>query len=388
MPLLALAYLAFIGLGLPDPLPGTLWPEVAPAYGLPNAALGLVLAGLSIGYIVAGLLAGRIIAVLGIGGVLAASVGATAAAALGQATAPPFPIFVALALLAGLGGGAVDAALNAYSARHFAPRHLSWLHACWGIGATLGPAAAAILLARGATWQAAYAAVGATLGLLMLAFLVSRRRWDDAATVEAGVHVTALSALRRPVVRLQMVIFFVYCGLESGAGQWAATVLGARGATAAEGALAATLFWAGLAGARIALGFVVDRIGPDRLLRLAMAPLVLGAALFVSGVADMVALGVMAAMLAPVYPTMMALTPARLGPHAVHAIGFQVASAMAGVAVLPGLMGVAADLFGPGVVPAVCLVLALQLAGLILRLPRLALHPRGDAPSPGRREAG
>ncbi|MGG5821164.1 MFS transporter [Falsiroseomonas sp. HW251] len=371
MPLLALAYLAFIGLGLPDPLPGTLWPEVAPFYGLPNAALGLLLAGLSAGYIVAGLTAGRIIETLGIGGVLAASVAATAVAALGQATAPPFAVFVACSVLAGLGGGAVDAALNAYSARHFAPRHLNWLHACWGIGATLGPGAAALLLARGAGWQAAYAAVGATLGLLSLSFVATRRRWDDAAPAEAGMHVTALAVLRNPVARLQMAVFFVYCGLESGAGQWAATILAARGATPAEGAAAATLFWAGLAGARIAMGFVVDRIGPDRLLRLAMPPMAAGAALFVFGIADLAALLVMAVLLAPVYPTMMALTPRRLGAQTVHAIGFQVASAMAGVALLPGLMGVVADLLGAGAVPVVLVALALLLVLLVRRLPRV-----------------
>lgn len=369
MPLLALAYLAFIGLGLPDPMPGTLWPEVAPAYGLPNAALGLVLAGLSAGYILAGLMAGRLIGVLGIGGVLAVSVAATAVAAAGHAMAPPFAIFVALAILAGLGGGAVDAALNAYSATHFSPRHLNWLHACWGIGATLGPAIAAGLLAGGAGWQAGYAAVAALLVPLALAFVLTRRRWEGAPATHGGLAVTALSALRSRLVWLQMAVFFVYCGLESGAGQWAATILAARGATPAEGAAAATLYWAGLAAARIAMGFVVDRIGPDRLLRLAMPPIVLGAALLVLGAADIAALVLMAVLLAPVYPTMMARTPARLGPLAVHAIGFQVAAAMAGVAVLPGLMGIAADFVGPEAVPVLLLGLAALLAVLIRRLP-------------------
>ena len=144
MPLLALAYLAFIGLGLPDPLPGTLWPQVGVAYGLPNAALGLVLASLSCGYILAGLTAARLIAAFGIGGVVAGSIAATALTAAGQALAPPWPVFVGLAVLAGMGGGAVDAALNVYAAQRLAPRHLYWLHACWGIGATLGPAAAAM----------------------------------------------------------------------------------------------------------------------------------------------------------------------------------------------------------------------------------------------------
>jgi fucose permease len=368
VPLLALAYLAFIGLGLPDPLPGTLWPEVGPDYGLPNAALGLVLAGLAAGYIVAGLLAGRAIAAIGVGGVLAASLGATALAAAGQALAPPWAVFVALAALAGLGGGAVDAALNAYAAARFSPRHLNWLHACWGIGATLGPAAATALLAAGAGWQAVYAGAGGVLTLLALAFFATRRRWGTAGGL-AGPRVSALSALRSPLVRLQMLVFFVYTGVETGAGQWAATVFAARGATPAEGAGAAALFWAGLAGTRIAMGFVVDRIGADRLLRLTMPVAALAAALFALGVADLAALLLLAAMLAPVYPTMMARTPARLGPLAVHAIGFQVASAMAGVAVLPGTMGVAADLFGAEAVPRMLLACAILLGILIWRLP-------------------
>jgi fucose permease len=368
VPLLALAYLAFIGLGLPDPLPGTLWPEVAPAYGLPNAALGLVLAALSLGYIAAGLLAGRLIQLLGIGGVLAASLAATAIAAAGQSLAPPWAVFVALALLAGIGGGAVDAALNAYSAAHFAPRHLNWLHACWGIGATLGPAPAAALLAAGAGWQAGYGAVALLLAPLAVACLATRRRWDGGAAPATGV--SALSALRVPAVRLQMAVFFVYTGLEAGAGQWAATVLAARGASPAEGAAAATLFWAGLAASRIGLGFVVDRIGPDRLLRLAAPVAVLAAAGFALGVSDHLLLVLLAAALAPVYPTMMARTPARLGAAvAVHAIGFQVAAAMAGVAALPGLMGLAADLAAPAVVPWLILALALLLAWLMHRLP-------------------
>jgi fucose permease len=368
VPLLLLAYLAFIGLGLPDPLPGTLWPQVGPAYGLPNAALGLVLAGLSVGYITAGLLAGRLIGALGIGGVLAVSVAATALAAAGQALAPPWVVFVALAALAGLGGGAVDAALNAYAAQRMTPRHLNWLHACWGIGATLGPAAATALLAAGAGWQAAYAAVAALLAGLAGAFVVTRNRWAGAAP-PPGMRVGAIPALRHPVVRLQMAVFFVYTGLEVGAGQWAATIFAARGATPAEGALAAALFWAALTAGRIALGFVVDRFGADRLLRLAMPIVALAAAGFALGIADIAFLLLLAVALAPLYPTTMALTPARLGPLAVQAIGFQVAAAMAGVAVLPGAMGVVADLFGAGTVPLLLVVLAVLLWALVARLP-------------------
>ena len=368
MPLLALAYLAFIGLGLPDPLPGALWPQVGPAYGMPNAALGLVLASLSCGYILAGLTAARLIAAFGIGGVVAGSIAATALTAAGQALAPPWPVFVGLAVLAGMGGGAVDAALNVYAAQRLAPRHLNWLHACWGIGATLGPAAAAAILATGAGWQAAYAAVAAALAALGAAFLVTRRRWDGTAP-PAGGRIGMIPALRHPVVRLQMAVFFIYTGLEAGGGQWAATILAARGATPAEAALAATLFWAGLAGGRIGLGFVVDRIGADRLLRLGMPVAAVAALGFALGLLDAAFLVLLAVALAPVYPTVMARTPARLGPLAVQAIGLQVAAAMAGVAVLPGLMGLAADWAGAQAVPWMLLLLAGLLWLLIWRLP-------------------
>jgi fucose permease len=369
VPLLALAYLAFIGLGLPDPLPGTLWPEVGPHYGLPNAALGLVLAGASAGYILAGLLAGSAIAAIGIGGVVAASLAASALAAGLQALAPPWLIFVALAVLAGLAGGAVDAALNAFAAARFAPRHMNWLHGCWGIGATLGPAAATALLAAGLGWQAGYAAVALVLAALSAGFAATRRRWDAAAPEAASHHVTSLSVLRHAVARRQMWAFFVYTGLEAAAGQWAATVLAARGAGPAEAAAGGALFWAGLAGGRIALGFVVDRIGADRLLRLATPVAALALAGLALGIADRAMLVLAAAMLAPVYPTLMARTPARLGPLAVRAIGFQVAAAMAGVAVVPAALGLAADLAGAGVLPGLLLALAVLLALVIRALP-------------------
>lgn len=371
MPLLALAFLAFIGLGLPDPLPGSLWPELQPHFGVANAGLGLVLAANAAGYITAGLLAARLIRGLGIGLLLSVSLAATATAALGQGLAPPWWGFVALSVLAGLGGGAVDAALNLFAAHRFRPRHLNWLHGCWGIGATLGPLAAALLLAGGFGWQAGYLAVGTVLGVLALAFGLTRRRWDAGGHQGGGADLSALAVLRHPVARLQIVLFFLYTGIEAGAGQWAATILtAARGATPAEGAAAATTFFAALTAGRIGLGFVVDRVGADLLLRLLTPVTVLGALLLASGWADFAALGLMALALAPIYPTVMARTPSRLGTQAAaQAVGFQVSAAMLGVAVVPALLGLAADLAGARILPWLLALGCVGLSALIWRLP-------------------
>ncbi|MBU8543580.1 MULTISPECIES: MFS transporter [Roseomonadaceae] len=370
MPLLALAFLAFIGLGLPDPMPGSLWPELRPFYGVPNAGLGLILAVTAGGYVLAGIFTARLVDAFGIGWLLVASLAATACAALLQSAAPPFVFFVALAALAGAGGGAVDAAMNAFAAARFQPRHMNWLHGFWGVGATLGPATAAALLAAGFGWQAGYLAVGLALALLTLGFLATRRRWQGAGPAEGPRH-GAWTVLRNPVARLQVAIFFLYTGLEAGAGQWAATIMtAARGATPAEGAMAATLFFAALTGGRIGLGFVVDRIGADRLLRLLAPVAVLAALGFASGVADLLMLALLAVALAPIYPTIMARTPARLGAAAAaQAVGLQVSAATLGVAVVPAALGLAADLGGAGLVPWLVAGLALVVAVLIHRLP-------------------
>lgn len=372
MPLLALAFLAFIGLGLPDPMPGSLWPSLRPHYDVPNAALGLVLAAVATGYVAAGVLTGRMIARAGIGGVLVGSLAATTLAAAGQAFAPPWLGFVALAVLAGFGGGAVDSAMNLFAASRFKPGHMNWLHGFWGVGATLGPATAAALLAAGFGWQAGYAAVALALGALTLCFLATRGRWEDGSARPAAGRATPLSVLRHPVARLQVAVFFLYTGLEAGAGQWVATIMtGARGATPAEGAVAATLFFAALTGGRLALGFVLDRIGADRVLRLLTPVALLAMLAFALGIADLVALAVCALALAPIFPTVMARTPARVGPAlAAQAVGVQVAAATIGVAVIPAGLGLGADLAGgPWVVPWLLVGLGVVLTALIWRLP-------------------
>jgi len=371
VPLLVLAFLAFVGLGLPAPLPGTLWPELRPQYALPQAALGLVLGAKAVGYLAANILTGRAMQAIGIGVLLAAAMALTAVATLGQALAPPWGVFVALAVLGGIGSGAVDAALNTYAALRFAPRHLNWLHACWGLGATLGPGLATVLLAAGAGWQAGYAAVAAILVAIAITFGAMRARWASTGTQAGAPPLPALSALRQPMVRHQILVFFLLAGVEVSTGQWAATVLVERGATPATAAAAATLFWAMMALGRVAMGLVVDRIGADRLVRIA-APLAalaaIGFAVAPRG-ADLVALALLAIAFSPLFPTLVARTPARLGAAtALHAVGFQVAAATLGAAVLPGVIGVAVGQFGAGAAPMLLAAITAVLAVLIRRL--------------------
>jgi fucose permease len=392
--LLLLSYLAFVSLGLPDTVLGVAWPSLRERFGLSQAALGAVLGANVSGYFLSGLVAGRLVVRLGVGRLLAASSGLVALGLVGYATAPRWSLFFPVGAVIGLGSGAIDAALNSHAARHFPARHLNWLHACWGLGATVGPALMTAAIAHGPGYQAGYATLCAVLGAMALAFLATRRSWgadgaDPVAAEAAGpAHDPgAWAALRRGRVWLQIAVFFLYTGLESSAGQWCFTVMReGRGLGVEEAGSWTAGYWASLTAGRIVLGFVIDWSGPDRLLRVATAGAVAGAALFAlgAGLAGRLGLLLLGASLAPVYPTLMSRTPARLGHAATpHTVGFQVSAATLGAAVLPGAVGLLAARWGVGAIGAAGGAMALLLLALheaLLRATRPAQRPAPDVP--------
>jgi fucose permease len=371
--LLALAYLAFISLGLPDTVLGVAWPSLRAQFGIPASAMGAVLAAGLVGYFSSGLWAGIGVAKLGVGGLLAASSALVAAALLGYALAPSWGLFFPVGVLMGLGSGAIDSGLNGYAARHFSVRHVNWLHACWGIGASTGPALMTFAIAEGFGYRAGYAALASVLGSMAALFLLTQRRWDDppdAAPAEAAAPPAAerpgfRAALTRGRVWLLIVTFFFYTGLESSVGQWCFSWMRERRGLSVEAAGAWTsAYWASLTIGRLVLGLIVDRFGPDRLLRWASVGAVLGVAAFTGSAGGLGRAGLLllGASLAPMFPTLMARTPARVGEDvAHHAVGFQVSAATLGSTSMPALGGVLVSSGGLGAIAALVLGLGLAL---------------------------
>ena len=137
--LLAIIYLAFISLGLPDSLLGSAWPSMYGQLNVPMSYAGVISMLISAGTIVSSLMSDRLTKRLGAGRVTAVSVGLTAVALAGFSASSAFWTLCLWAIPYGLGAGSVDAALNNYVALHYASRHMSWLHCMWGLGATAGP---------------------------------------------------------------------------------------------------------------------------------------------------------------------------------------------------------------------------------------------------------
>jgi fucose permease len=378
---LLLAFAGFVALGLANSLLGVAWPTMRETFGMPIDALGLLLIGNTGGYMLASASSGRLIARLSIGGVLALSCGIAAASLAGIGAAPAWAVLAALSITAGMGGGAVDAGLNAYAAEHFSPRAMNWLHACFGIGATLGPAVMTAVLAGGLGWRAGFWVVGAVQLALAACFVSTRALWRDSSAPAAHTPAHAMggaplaTTLRLPLAWLGMLLFFVYSGAEITIGQWVYSLLTeARAVPAAQAGAWISLYWGSLTAGRILFGAVVQRVSPVALLRWCMAGAAIGAALIWRTGADWVTVGGLALLgfaLAPQFPLLISATPRYLGPrHATNGVGFQVAAASLGGALLPGLVGILAQQRGLGVLGPFLVVVVLLMAGLFELLAR------------------
>jgi fucose permease len=381
--LLAIALVAFVSLGLPDGVLGVAWPSIRRSFRLPPSQLGSLLAAAMVGYLLSSFSSGVLVARLGVGRVLLWSSVLMVINSFAYALAPAWIVMVAAGLLAGLGAGAIDAGVNAFAAARFSPRLVSWLHASYGVGAMLGPLLMTAVVTSGLGWRWGYVVIGCLLAAMAVSFLVTISLWtmapsERAAPGEVPEPAAGLGdTLGRPRVWLSVTLFFVYTGLEVSAGQWTYSLFTeARGLAAGAAGVWVAIYWAGLTVGRIVSGALANRLAGRVLLRIGTLGALVGTLLIWwdpgmgAGLLGLAALGF---ALAPIYPTLIAETPARLGrSHATSAIGFQVAGSYLGTAVIPGLIGLLATQAGLGVIGP-CLV---GTAVILLLLQEIARRPR------------
>ena len=373
--LLVVIYLAFVSLGLPDGVLGLVWPGMRASLGEPLEALGLVTFVLASCSAFSGFMSGRVLARFGTGPVTFACALMTGLSLLGLSQVPNFPLLVALACPLGLGAGSVDAGLNHYVAEHYSSKRMNWLHACWGIGATLGPLIVGSILAAGGGWSRGYQAVAAGQLLLAGVLFASLGLWrrqpparHDPAKVVAGGRADT----PRWAQVLAALLFSLYGPIELGTGLWSASVLiESRRFDAGTAGLAITAFYASIMGGRVLIGFVSERLGNRRLIRGGLCVALVGIALLVFPGGPALAfagLTLLGAGCAPVYPALMHETPRRFDPATtVKVIGWQVAAANLGAALLPAGFGLLAAALGlEAVFPAIAAFLVLLLAGCVL----------------------
>ena len=385
--LLVLAFVAFISLGLPDGLLGVAWPSMRQTFGLRLDALGSLFVSTTVGYVASSFLSGAVLRHIRLGVLLALSCAATALAMIVYSAAAHWALVVAFGVVAGLGAGAIDSALNTFAAHNYSARTVNMLHAFYGLGTTVGPALMTAMLLSNAGWQRGYLVVGLAQLVLAAGFVATRRLWPSAgAEAHAqGYKTTLAQTLRLPATALSAVVFILYCGLEASTGAWLYTLLHqGRDISMASAGAAVSVFWGGLMAARIVFGLVhVSRIARWLFVSMSVCLLATVGLVFVAHpVASMAASGLIGFACGPIFPWLIAETPRRLGArHGANAIGVQVASAAIGLTLAPTLVGVLGDRYGVNAIPWGLIVLAALLLsafrGLELLCGQRPVHTAG-----------
>lgn len=367
--LIVLIYIAFISLGLPDSLLGSAWPAMQPSLGVPVSYAGIISMIIAGGTVVSSLLSERIINKLGTSLVTAFSVLLTAIALFGFSISDSFFLICLFAIPYGLGAGAVDAALNNFVALHYSSRHMNWLHCFWGVGAAASPYIMSYFLIGGQSWANGYRTVSIIQFILTAILFISLPLWKKkdmaAETGKSGEKAKSLRQIWKiPGVRYILLAFFGYCAAEGTAGLWASSYLVMiKGIEREIAAQFASLFYIGITVGRFICGFVANKLGDKRQIRIGLAVMILGILLVfiptpVSEI-SLVGLIVIGVGCAPVYPAIIHATPDNFGKENSQAIiGVQMASAYIGSTFMPPLFGFLAEWISISLYPLYILIFA------------------------------
>ncbi len=367
--LLAIIYLAFISLGLPDALLGAAWPSMYPQFDVPVSYAGIISMIIALGTVVSSLQSDRLTKKLGTGKVTTLSVLMTAMALFGFATSHSFGMLCLWAIPYGLGAGSVDASLNNYVALHYESRHMSWLHCMWGVGASAGPYIMGYALTAGWGWNSGYHIIAVLQIVLTAILLCSLPLWKQrpAEVLQDGKvqNVKALSireVLQLAGAREILVCFFCYCALEQTTGLWASSYLTLhKGVSADTAATFASMFYLGITVGRALSGFLTMKFDDVQMIRLGEVIIGIGVLVMLLpfgqslSLAGLILIGLGCA---PVYPCVIHSTPAHFGADKSQAIiGIQMACAYVGTCLMPPVFGLIANHITVALLPVYLLII-------------------------------
>ena len=380
--LLAIIYLAFISLGLPDGLLGAAWPTMYPGFGVSVSYAGAVSMTIALGTIFSSLLSDRLTYHFGPGKVTAFSVTMTAVALFGFATCDRYWMLILWAIPYGLGAGGVDASLNNYVALHYSSRHMSWLHCMWGVGASVGPYIMGWVLSGGNHWSGGYRIVGVLQVVLTAVLFLTLRLWKNRASDTEGnaAEPVPLSKVAKiPGAKEILITFFCYCALEQTAALWASSYLTlSKGVPAETAAFFASMFFLGITAGRALNGFLTMKFDDKTLIRMGCAVIGLGVAamlLPMGSTAALAGLILVGLGCAPVYPCIIHSTPEHFGAEKSQAIiGVQMASAYTGTLLMPPIFGLIANHIGAWLLPLYLLAILALMVWMHERMLRKVRH--------------
>ena len=380
--LLALIYICFISLGLPDSLLGSAWPVIHEEISVPVSYAGIISATIFVGTILSSLFSDKLLHKFGAGLVTAVSVTLTALGLFGFSISNQFWMLILWAIPYGLGAGGVDAILNNYVALHYQAQHMSWLHCMWGVGASISPYIMSFALVKLENWSRGYFIVSLIQAVLSVLIFISIPLWkkrsvgngDETKEIESkALSFREIFAIKGAMPCFLM--FFCYCSLELTTSLWASTYLVQNWNFSPETAAGyASMFYMGVTLGRFINGFLAIKMGDKCLIRMGTAIVAVGIALlFLPFHSTFALIGffVIGLGCAPIYPCIIHMTPDVFGADKSQAmIGVQMAFAYIGFLVMPPLFGIIAENISISLLPiyqVIFLVLIFVMHELVLK---------------------
>lgn len=377
--LLAIIYFAFISMGLPDSLLGSAWPVMHTELGVPLSYAGIISMIITGGTVISSLFSERLTKKAGTGMVTAVSVAMTAAALVGFSLASSFAFLCLWAVPYGLGAGAIDASLNNYVALHYSSKHMSWLHASWGVGVTVSPYIMSHCLSNQLGWNTGYRLVSFVQIALAAMLFLSLPFWNKKEHVSEEMiprSLTLKEKLHIPGVPYILLTFFGFSAFEATAGLWASSYLASFRNVEAEIAAGFTaLFYLGETLGRFLNGFVADYFGDRKMIQVGIWTMLAGIVMIFLPLKilflPLAGLFVIGLGAAPVYPCIIHSTPDNFGKeNSLALVGFQIACAYCGSTFMPPLFGLLSESVSLGLYPlflGIFALLMLVMSGLLNR---------------------
>ena len=360
--LLALIYICFISLGLPDSLLGSAWPALHTEISVPVSYAGIISATITAGTILSSLFSDKLLRKFGAGLVTAVSVTTTAVCLFGFSISSQFWMLILWSIPFGLGAGGVDAILNNYVALNYKAQHMSWLHCMWGVGAAVGPYIMSFALVNLENWSGGYLIVSIIQIVLSAIIFISIPLWKKGSTTENKLEQPKQKALSfKEIFSIKgafacFLMFFCYCAMEVTASLWASTYLVEKWSFVPEVAAGyASMFYIGVTFGRLVNGFLAMKLSDKTLIRIGTLVIAVGIALlfmpFHSAFA-LIGFVIIGLGCAPIYPCIIHMTPDVFGADKSQAmIGVQIAFAYIGILAMPPLFGFIAEKISISLLP-------------------------------------
>ena len=387
--LLIVIYIAFIGLGVPDSLIGSAWPAIHMEMDIPIEAVSILTLLISGCTVLSSMFSAGILNKLGTAKVTAFSTAMTAAALFGFSVAESFWLMIPLAVILGLGAGAIDSGLNNYVALHFKASHMNFLHCFYGVGVSLSPYLMSQALSD-AGWRGGYRYAFYVQSVITLLLIVSVPLWKKTASAnqtedESSVNLTILQMAKKPEVRQVWIIMLATNAIEYACGVWGSTYLVTeKGFQTKHGALALTVYYVGMSVGRFVSGLLSDKISTWKRIGIGaaiLAPAIVIMLLPLPGTVTVVGLFLVGLGNGSIYPNMIHLTPHNFGKEVSQSImGSQIAFAYIGVMLAPPMVSLVSGLFGIAVYPLVLAALyVIMIVALMCFVKRLKKQNKYNA---------